>query len=63
MMETIYNHNPTDYELRQIFGIALSRDEYMLLSLDPNTIADHLFYLFVLRGDTERAEGYLLQHD
>ena len=49
-METILDHNITDEEWEDLFGIKMSRSEY-LDELDQRKAYDHLFYLYQSRGE------------
>ena len=57
-METILDHNITDEEWEDLFGIKMSRSEY-LDELDQRKAYDHLFYLYQSRGDKIMAKKYL----
>lgn len=59
-METIFNHNITDKEFKELFGqFFKDKNDY----LKNMTIESHAYFniyeLYVLRNDLEKAEKYL----
>ena len=57
-METIFDHNVTDEELKNLFGMTMTKKEY-LDGLEQRKAYDHLFYLHQSRGDKKKAKKYL----
>lgn len=57
-METILDHNITDEEWKDLFGVKMSRSEY-LDGLDQRKAYEHLFYLYRSRGNKKMAKRYL----
>jgi hypothetical protein len=59
-METVFDHRPTQDELRDLFGAqAPTREEYERFPKDADTENGRLYDLFALRGDLEKAGAYL----
>ena len=61
-METIFSHDVTEYELRQMFGTKLNPEEYLSIIRDDKMMASHLYFLFLLRDDTKSAEKYRIDN-
>ena len=57
-METIFSHDVTEYELRQMFGTKLNPEEYLSIIREDKMLAEHLYFLFLLRDDLKSAERY-----
>ena len=57
-METIFSHDVTEYELRQMFGTKLNPEEYLSIIQEDKMLAAHLYFLFLLRDDPKSAEKY-----
>jgi hypothetical protein len=57
-METIFDYKVTDDELKNLFGITMSRSEY-IDGMEQSKAYEHLYYLFLERGNKKRAKKYL----
>jgi len=58
-IETIFDHAPTAAELDEVVGDPdLTRDDYLAVTTDGDSILVDLWDLFTLRGDTRRAQTY-----
>lgn len=57
-METIFDHNVTDEELKNLFGMTMTKKEYVN-GLDQRKAYDHIFFLYQNRGDKKMAKKYL----
>jgi len=57
-METIFDHNPTDSELKAHFSRAIGKEEYMAAPLDQTTEYALIYSLYKMRGDEATAARY-----
>jgi|GEM_PF-2568706 hypothetical protein len=62
-METIFDHNVTGMEIELLnsfipSNIIRNREKYVCNTCDEKSKAD-LYHLFILRGETSKAENYL----
>jgi hypothetical protein len=55
--ETIFDHNPTEVELKRLIG-RISKEKY--LTLNNDTHYHNIYRLYIMRGDKETAEKYYL---
>lgn len=58
-IETVYKYQPTETELRALFGVAMSEAQYLKIAEDKDTENGLIFRLFMLRGDPKKAKPYL----
>jgi hypothetical protein len=59
-IETIFDHNITKKEMLDIFGLEITKEEYLRLR-DADTMYADLFKLYKLRRDLARAKSFLLK--
>ena len=58
-METLFDHNPTPEELKYLFLSGMTREEYLASIRDLETEFGHIYALYMIRGQREKALEYL----
>ena len=58
-LETIFNHNPTEKELRQLTGRVIDK-EYYIKRFDEDYFFYDIYQLYLIRGNKKTAEKYYL---
>jgi hypothetical protein len=62
-METIFDHNVTGIELEELSSFipskAIGKREIYIAKVDGEKSSTDLYHLFVLRGESDKAEKYL----
>lgn len=57
-VETVFDHNVTDDELKAVTGAEFTKEQYLSVSLSQDSEYCALYRLFSLRNDTEKASIY-----
>jgi len=57
--ETIFNHNPTEKELKQLTGRVIDK-EYYIKRFDEDIFYYQIYCLYLMRDDEKTAEKYYL---
>ena len=58
-MKTIFEYNPTPYEIMLITGFVINKDRYLQMRIENTQIATDLFHLFLIRREKEKARRVL----
>ncbi len=58
-METLFDHDPTPEELQFLFLAGQTREKYLETQRDQETEFGNIYALYMIRGNREKALGYL----
>ena len=58
-METLFDHNPTPEELKYLFLTGMTREEYLASPRDFESEFGHIYALYMIRGQRDKALEYL----
>ena len=58
-METVFDHEPTNEELKYLFLSGRSKEEYSASHVDQETEFGNIYALYMIRGNREKALEYL----
>ncbi len=58
-METVFDHDPSQEELKYLFLSGKSQAEYLTSHQDQETEYGNIYALYMIRGNRERALHYL----
>ncbi len=57
-METIFDHNVTEEEVKLLLGLEISKERFMEWKLDKEANFSCIYRLYLIRGDKEKAKKY-----
>jgi hypothetical protein len=58
-METVFDHDPSQEELKYLFLSGQSSEEYLSSHQDQETEYGNIYALYMIRGNREKALEYL----
>ena len=58
-METLFDHDPSEEELKFLFREGVSREQYVSIPRDLETEYGQIYALYMIRGRRDKALEYL----